>query len=101
MAGADTEHQLSLEKSGDTFSIVPNEDHDIVAAESSQPAGSVDEPRREMSRPSASKTDVPTEKKVVANSAKETGTKQLINQWKLLTRKLKVFLLHLKQNQAG
>ena len=74
MANVAAEHQLSIEKSGDTFSIVPNEENNLAAAESSQPSGPVDEPRLETSRQSVSKPATTKEDKKSSNTTQSAKT---------------------------
>ena len=74
MANVAAEHQLSIEKSGDTFSIVPNEENNLAAAESSQPAGPIEEPRLETSRQSVSKPATTKEDKKSSNTTQSAKT---------------------------
>ena len=64
LANATTsEHALSIEKSGDTVAIVPDEKNTIAAAEPSQPAAAAEVPRPESMRKSVTKPSSAKENK--------------------------------------
>lgn len=63
------EHALSIEKSGDTVAIVPDQENTIASAEPSQPVAAAEVPRPETMRKSVTKpSSVKADKKEVAAS---------------------------------
>jgi hypothetical protein len=63
LATSASEHTLSIEKSGDTMAIVPDQDGSVATAEPSHPIAAAEAPKRETSTPSSSKPAVLKENK--------------------------------------
>jgi hypothetical protein len=71
LAGAASEHQLGIEKSGDTFAIVPDKENSIVAAEPDQPIAAAEATRSEIQRKSVEKpSSAKADKKEIAATSR-------------------------------